>query len=133
MVLKVSLCYIYIIDNIYNSTRSDWLWSPCFLNYFESELFCRDGPFLKNVSFVETLKICYIYSKLVNNPFKPISSFFHVWFSLDLSNEHNQKGLSSHFPFPVHTSFSHRAAQQNNWNLTSNNKLKMENYFTVYV
>ena len=66
MVLKVSPCYIY---NIYNSTRSDWLWAPYFLNYFELELFDRDGTFIKNVSFVETRKNV-VYLKLVNNPFK---------------------------------------------------------------
>ena len=40
------------IHNLCNSTWSDWLWAPCFLNYFESELFNRDGPFLKNVFFL---------------------------------------------------------------------------------
>ena len=50
MVLKVSPCYI-------NSTRSDWLWAPYFLNYFESELFYRDGPITKSVSFVGARKI----------------------------------------------------------------------------
>ena len=39
------------------------------LNYFESELFYRDGPFIKNVSSVGTRKNV-MYSKLVNNPFK---------------------------------------------------------------
>ena len=55
-------CYIY---HIYIG-RTDF--EHHFLNYFESELFYRDGPFLKNVVFVETRKL--IYSKLVNNPFK---------------------------------------------------------------
>jgi len=41
---------------------------PYFLNYFESELLCRDGSFIKNV-FVETRKNVG-YSKLLNNPFK---------------------------------------------------------------
>ena len=58
MVLKVSPCYVY---DIYNSTRSDWLWLPSFLNYFESELFYRDAPFTKNVSFVWARKKCYIF------------------------------------------------------------------------
>ena len=40
----------------------------CFFNCFESALYYRDGPFIKNVSFVETRKNV-IYSKLVNNPF----------------------------------------------------------------
>ena len=39
-----------------NSTRSDWLCAPSFLNYFESELFYQDEPFIKNVSLVETQK-----------------------------------------------------------------------------
>ena len=56
-VLKVSPFYIY---NVYNSTRSDWLWAQYFLDYFESELFYRDEPFIKNVSFVGTRKKCYI-------------------------------------------------------------------------
>ena len=64
--LKVSLCYLY---NIYISTRSDWLWVPYILNYFEPELFWQDGPFIKNISSVETRKNV-IYSKLGNNPFK---------------------------------------------------------------
>ena len=52
MVHKVSPCYIY---NIFNSTQSDWLWAPYFLNYFESKLFYRDAPFIeKKVSFVKT-------------------------------------------------------------------------------
>ena len=58
MVLKVDPCYIY---NIYKSTQSDWLWASYFLEYFESELFYRDGPFIKNVSSVETRKKCYIF------------------------------------------------------------------------
>ena len=66
-VLKVSLtkyCYIHCIYN------TDWLWAPYFLNYFESELFYRDGPFIKNISSAETRQNFYIYSKLVNNRFK---------------------------------------------------------------
>ena len=58
---------------VYNSTRSDWLWAPYFLNYFKSELFYRDGPFTKNVSFVGARKNV-IFSKLVNNPFKACDS-----------------------------------------------------------
>ena len=57
MVLKVSPCYIY---NIYNSTRSDWLWAPYFLNYFESELFYWDGPFTKSFFRWGTKKMLYI-------------------------------------------------------------------------
>ena len=58
-------CYVYYIYN------TDWLWAPYFLNYFNSELFYRDGPIIKNVSFVETQKNG-TYSKLVNNPFNPL-------------------------------------------------------------
>ena len=47
--------------NVYNSTRSDWIWALYFLNYFESELFYRDEPFIKNVSFGETQGKCYIF------------------------------------------------------------------------
>ena len=61
-----SVLYIY---NVYISTRSDVLGALYFLDYFESELFYRVRPFIKNVSFVETQKNV-IYSKLVNNPFK---------------------------------------------------------------
>ena len=43
--------------------------STIFHNYFESELFYRDEPFIKNVSFVGPRKNVK-YSKLVNNPFK---------------------------------------------------------------
>ena len=63
---SVRVIYIY---NIYNSTRSDWLWAPYFLNYFELELFYRNEPLMKNVSFVETQKNV-LNSKLVNNLFK---------------------------------------------------------------
>jgi len=63
---KVSPCYIY---DIYNSTRSDWLCAPFFLNYFEPEWFYRDEPFIKYVYFEKNV----IYSKLVNNPFKHLS------------------------------------------------------------
>ena len=31
--------------------------APYFLNYFETELFFKDRPFIKNVSFIETRKI----------------------------------------------------------------------------
>ena len=58
---------------IYNSTQSDWLWAPYFLNYFESDLFYRDGPFIKNVSFVETQKMLYIQiwlTTLLRNAFE---------------------------------------------------------------
>ena len=55
---KVSPFYIY---DIYNSTRSDWLCAPYFLNYFESEWFYRDEPFIKNVSFGGARKKCYIF------------------------------------------------------------------------
>ena len=47
----------------------DWLWAPYFLNYFESELFCQDEPFIKNDSFVETRTKCYIF-KIGEQPFK---------------------------------------------------------------
>ena len=63
-----SVIYIYIY-NIYNSTRSGWLWTPYFLNYFESELFYRAEPLIKNVSFVGARKNVS-YSKLVSNPFR---------------------------------------------------------------
>ena len=46
---------------------------PIIFNYFVSELLYRDGPFIKNVSFVETQKNV-LYSELVNNPFKRESS-----------------------------------------------------------
>ena len=46
---------------IYNSTRSDWLWAPYFLNNFESELFYPDGTYMNNFSFVETQEKCYIF------------------------------------------------------------------------
>ena len=32
-----------------------------FLNYLESELFYRNAPLIKNVSFVETRKKCYVF------------------------------------------------------------------------
>ena len=67
--------------NIFNSTRSDWLWAPYCRNYFESELFYRDGPFTKNVSFVGARKNV-IYSKLVNNPFNE-DLMIGVFFSSD--------------------------------------------------
>ena len=63
--VKVSTCYIY---NIYNSTLSDWLWASYFLNYFESELFYRDGPVKKTLLLLRHERNI-IYSKLVNNPF----------------------------------------------------------------
>ena len=44
MVLKFSPCYIYNITE-----------------YFESELFYRDGPFIINVPFVGTREKCYIF------------------------------------------------------------------------
>ena len=50
--------YVY---NMYNSTRSDWRWAPYFLNYFESGLFYWGRPFIKDVSFIETRKKCYIF------------------------------------------------------------------------
>ena len=88
MVLKVSPCYIY---NIYNSTRSDWLWAPYFLNYFESELFYRYGPFIKHVLLLRHEKNV-IYSKMVNNPFKE---------ELEFKNKHaqNLKGLLTNFEY----------------------------------
>ena len=49
---QVSPCYIYIIKiTLLGRT----------LNYFESKLFYRDGPFTKNVSFVGARKKCYIF------------------------------------------------------------------------
>jgi len=42
-------------------SRITKLWAPYFLDYFESELFYRDGPFIISVSFVETQKTCYIF------------------------------------------------------------------------
>ena len=49
---------------------SDWLWVSHFLDYFESELYYLDGPFIKKkVSFVGTRKKM-LYSKLVNNSIK---------------------------------------------------------------
>ena len=53
MVLKVSPSYIYDTHN-----KTDL-----------SELFYRDGPFIKNFSLLRHEK-CVKYSKLVNNPFK---------------------------------------------------------------
>ena len=47
------------------------------LYYFKSELFYRDAPFMKNVSFVDTRKNCYIYLKLVNNP-NPLTTDPHL-------------------------------------------------------
>jgi len=67
---------IYVIYR-YNSTGSDWLWAPYFLNYFESELFYRDGPFTKNVSFVGARKKV-IYSKLVNIPFNEVRHLYWI-------------------------------------------------------
>ena len=58
MVLKVSLCYIY---NVNNSTWLDWFWAPYILNHFESELFYWGGPSVKNVSVVDTQNKCYIF------------------------------------------------------------------------
>ena len=58
MVPKVSPCYIY---NIYKSTRSDWLWAPYFLNYFESELFLSRWTFYKKCFFCwDTKEMLYI-------------------------------------------------------------------------
>ena len=51
---------VICIYNIYNSDWADWLWALYFLNCFESELFYRDGPFIKNVCFVETQKMLHI-------------------------------------------------------------------------
>ena len=67
MVVKVSPCYIY---NIYSSTRSKWLWALYFLNYFEWELFYRDGTFIKK-DFLLRHEKNGIYSKLLSNPFEP--------------------------------------------------------------
>ena len=77
MLLKVSPCYIYDISK---RTRSDWLWAPYFLNYFVSELFYRDGPFIKNVFFLLRYEENVIYSKLVNSPFK-----YAFYFSRNIS------------------------------------------------
>ena len=49
-----------------------------------SELFYRDGPSMKNVSFVEGTKNCYIY-KTVNNNFKK-----QHW---STTNRHSEKQL----------------------------------------
>ena len=43
---------------------------PIIFNYFVSELFYRDGPFIKNVFFLLRHEENVIYSKLVNSPFK---------------------------------------------------------------
>ena len=56
---SVRVKYIY---DIYNSTRSEWLWAPYFLNCFESELLYRDGPFIKNGSFAEKRNFFYIFN-----------------------------------------------------------------------
>ena len=39
-----------------------------FLNYFESELIYRDGPSIKNVSFVRARKECYIFKIVKQSP-----------------------------------------------------------------
>jgi len=70
--LKVGLTEYSYIYFIYNT---DWL-STIFLNYFESELFQRDTPSIKNVSFVETQKNI-IYSNLVNNPLTATHTIIH--------------------------------------------------------
>ena len=73
-VLKVSpteYCYIYYVYN------TDWLCAPFFLNYFESEWFYRDEPFIKNVSFGGARKKCYIFK--IGEPFKGIVNQFWVY------------------------------------------------------
>ena len=47
--------------NTCNSTRSYWLWTLYSFNYFDSELSYRDGPYIRNVSFVEMRKKYYIF------------------------------------------------------------------------
>ena len=46
-----------------------------FINYFESELFYRDGHLINNVCFHKTRKKNVIHSNLVNNPFKDGGGF----------------------------------------------------------
>ena len=55
---KVTPTEDYYIYYIYNT---DWLCAPFFLNYFESEWFYRDEPFIKYVSFGWARKKCYIF------------------------------------------------------------------------
>ena len=58
-------------------SQSDWLCAPYFLNYLESEMFFRERPFIKNVSFGGAQNV--IYSKLVNNPLKLAYIFSHLF------------------------------------------------------
>ena len=82
-VLKGSPTEYYYIYYIYNT---DWLCAPFFLNYFESEWFFRDEPFIKNVSFGGAQKKYYIF-KLVNNPIKEIPhKKKHVFYMPRVSN-----------------------------------------------
>jgi len=59
---------------------------PIFSIVSSQSFFYRDGPFIKNVSFVETRKNV-IYSKLVNNPFNVLTFHFRLlkpfYFKLD--------------------------------------------------
>ena len=51
---------LYIL-NIYNSTQSDWLWAPYFVNYFETVLFLSRWAFYKKCFFWwGTKKMLYI-------------------------------------------------------------------------
>ena len=50
---------IYIYD-VYDTSRLDRLGAPCFPNYFESELFFRNGPFIKITSFLHAQKMLSI-------------------------------------------------------------------------
>ena len=59
-----------VLLSITSITRT--FFSTIFLNFlnFLVRVVSSRWPFIKNVSFVETRNKCYIYSKLVNNPFK---------------------------------------------------------------
>ena len=76
--LKASLC----IYNIYNSTRSDWLWAYYFFHYFQSDLFYRDGSWRMFLSLRHDKNV--IYSKLLNNPFNEIKDLYKIllWISI---------------------------------------------------
>lgn len=60
---------INIINIIMVLPRLGSLWAPYFLKHFQSEFFFRDGPIIKIVYLIKTQNN-FIYSKLMNNPFK---------------------------------------------------------------
>ena len=62
---KVNPTEYYYIYCIYNT---DCHWAPFFSIISSQELFYRDEPFIKSVSFVGTRKKFYIFK--MNNPFK---------------------------------------------------------------